>query len=610
MGCFNMGNLDYGIIGNCRSAALVSREGSIDWCCLPDFTSPSVFARLLDQENGGSFHVEVDNGYSVEQRYFDHTNILVTSFKKGEDRFEIHDFMPRYKTESGFYFTPPDIIRYIRRISGHPEARFVFKPRLGYAQHETAVLIEADYIRCHTTAGSYESVYLYTDFDRSKILHGEKVAIANDHFFLLSYNQKLLDLDIFKIQLEYERTKVYWLNWINNTRNFTRYNESIQRSALVLKLLTYNKTGAILAAVTTSLPEVLGGTRNWDYRFCWIRDSSMIITTLTAMGHYNSAQRFLSFITNVIPYKDEKIQIMYGIRGEKKLAERELPWLHGFEGSKPVHVGNAAHKQKQNDIYGVLIDLVYQYFKLYRHTLANSEDLWTIVRGLIRTVKSNWMKKDTSIWEYRTQPRHFTFSKVLSWVAIDRGVKIAHLLGKHAVAEEWTTVRDKIKKDILRKGWNARVQAFTQSYESDNMDAANLLMHNYGFIEANDPKYISTVKKTKEALCRNGLMYRYKNRDDFGEPKTSFTVCTFWMIKSLYIIGKREEAESMFEDVLNHANHLGLFSEGIDFDSKMLLGNFPQGYSHLALIDTAMTLAGKEIEEEDRLIEMLGMEHK
>jgi GH15 family glucan-1,4-alpha-glucosidase len=273
-------------------------------------------------------------------------------------------------------------------------------------------------------------------------------------------------------------------------------------------------------------------------------------------------------------------------------------------------VGNAAYKQKQNDIYGVLIDLLYQYFKLYRHSLSNSEELWTIVRSLVRTVAKTWMKKDTSIWEFRTQPRHFTFSKVLSWVAIDRGVKIAHLLGKEAFVREWMILRDRIKRDILRKGWNPQVQAFTQSYESENMDAANLLMLQYGFIGANDPMYVMTVKKTKEELCRDGLMYRYRNRDDFGEPKTSFTICTFWMIKSLYRIGEREAAEAMFETVLSYANHLGLFSEGIDFTSKRLLGNFPQGYSHLALIDTAMTLAGREVEEEDRLIEKLGTQQR
>ena len=605
-----MENLDYGVIGNCRSAALISKYGSIDWCCLPDFTSPSVFARLLDETKGGYFGVKVDEEYRIEQKYRDRTNILITRFQKGPDAFEILDFMPRYKTESNHYHTPPDVIRYVRKVSGSPRACFIYKPCLAYAQYETITVVEEDCIKSYTSNGKYESVYLYTDFEYERILNREFVDINGHHFFLLSYNQKLLELDIIKTQLEYQRTKLYWLNWADSTKSYTSYNKEILRSSLVLKLLTYNETGAILAAVTTSLPELIGGNRNWDYRFCWIRDASMIISTLTTMGHFNSAQRFLDFLTDVIPYKDEKMQIMYGIRGEKKLTEKELSWLSGYADSRPIRIGNAAYKQKQNDIYGVLLDLLYQYFKLFRQSLSNSEELWTIVRGLIRTVAKSWMKKDTSIWEYRTQPRHFTFSKVLSWVAIDRGVKIANLLGKEVFTREWTILRDKIKKDILRKGWNPTVQAFTQSYESDNMDAANLLMLHYGFISANDPKYVMTVKKTKEELCRNGLMYRYRNRDDFGEPMTSFTICTFWMIKSLYLIGERDEAIQMFEQALTYANHLGLFSEGIDFTSKRLLGNFPQGYSHLALIDAAMTLAGREIEEEDILIEKLGTQQR
>ena len=282
--------LDYGIIGNCRSAALISKEGSIDWCCLPDFTSQSVFARLLDRNRGGCFGVEVDEGYEVEQKYLDHTNILVTKFHREHDAFEILDFMPRYKSESNHYHTPPDVVRYVRNISGSPQARFVYQPRLAYAQYETRTVIEEDYIRSFTSNGQYESVYLYTDFDCNSIIEEEFVSIEDQHFFLLSYNQKLLELDIFKIKLEYQRTKLYWLNWADSTKRFTHYNDEILRSALVLKLLTYNTTGAILAAVTTSLPEQLGGNRNWDYRFCWIRDASMIVATLTAMGHYNSAQ--------------------------------------------------------------------------------------------------------------------------------------------------------------------------------------------------------------------------------------------------------------------------------------------------------------------------------
>ena len=386
---------------------------------------------------------------------------------------------------------------------------------------------------------------------------------------------------------------------------FSKYREEIIRSSLVLKLLTYQKSGAILAAVTTSLPEAIGEVRNWDYRFCWIRDASMVISVLTNLGHYSSAERFLKFILNVIAYKDEKIQIMYGIRGEKILKERELPWLEGYEGSKPVRVGNAAYLQKQNDIYGVLIDVIHHYFKLFRNTLAISEELWTVVRALVWTVRTTWCEPDRGIWEYRNREEHFTFSKMLCWVALDRGVKIAELLGKKATAAEWALTRDTIKRDILSKGWNEELQAFTQYYGGDGLDAANLLMADYGFLATDDPRYVQTVRQTQAILSKDGLMYRYRSCDDFGEPSSSFTVCSFWMIKSLFLIGERAEAEEMFQRLLGYGNHLGLFSEDLDFTTKRLLGNFPQAYSHLALIDTAIILSGQDVTEETQLMNLL-----
>jgi GH15 family glucan-1,4-alpha-glucosidase len=595
------GNLDYGVIGNCRSAALISREGSIDWCCLPDFDSPSVFARLLDRDRGGCFAVQPEGEYRISQEYLHRTNILSTRFEGENDGFELIDFMPRYKTDEGHYHCPPDIVRYIRHLFGRPRLRFLFQPRLNYARGETRFSLVESYLKSQSNSGQYESVYLYSSLELTAIRDGAPITVESDGFVLLSYNQKLLELNIEKILLELERTRVYWLDWVDRTVTFTHYSEQILRSALVLKLLTYHKTGAILAAVTTSLPETLGGVRNWDYRYCWIRDASMIVSTMTTLGHYNAARRFLQFIIGLIPYKDERIQIMYSIHGEKRLTEEELPWLSGYEGSRPVRIGNAAYLQKQNDIYGVLIDLIYRFFQLYRQSLANSEELWAIVRGLVRTVRNNWRRPDKGIWEFRSQRRPFTFSKVLCWTALDRGVKIAELVGKTAYVEEWTPVREEIRREILEKGWNAKVGAFTQYYGSEEMDAANLLMQEYGFIEARDPRYVQTVLNTRDALCRDGLMFRYRTADDFGVPTTAFVVCTFWMVKSLHLIGREQEARELFDQILGYSNHLGLFSEGIDLTTKRLLGNFPQGYSHLALIDTAITLSGRQLSEEDRI---------
>ncbi|MFH1717311.1 MAG: glycoside hydrolase family 15 protein [Planctomycetota bacterium] len=586
-----MDNLDYGIIGNCKSAALIDRYGSIDWCCLPSFYSSSVFARILDSRNGGCFSVEPIGEYKIEQQYIEKTNVLVTRFSCAEHAFELIDFMPRYKTDEGSYHCPPEIVRYVRHISGRPSVRIHYQPRPAYAQHPTRVEMTGEFIKHLTVEGSYESVYLYTDLPFEEVANAGPLVIEKDCFLLLSYNQKLFKPGLDWIKLEFERTKVYWLSWVAKTNVYTQYQKEVVRSSLVLKLLAYQKTGAILAAATTSIPETIGDVRNWDYRYCWLRDASMMITTLARLGHFNVAKRFLQFILDIVPYKDEEIQILYPIDHRGRVTERELPWLEGYEKSRPVRIGNAAVQQKQNDIYGVLLDAIYDSMMIFHPSLNNKEDIWTVVRTLARHVRNNWQKLDSSIWEFRTEEKHFTFSKILCWAAMDRAARIAHFIGKGNDATSFLKTRNEIKSDILAKGCDPTTGTLTQSYGGTSMDAANLLAQQYGFLSHKDPIYVNTVLATFNELCRDGLMYRYKTADDFGVPKSSFTICTFWMIKSLYLIGREEQAIEMFERVLQYSNHVGLFSEDMDFSSKRLLGNFPQGYSHIALIDTALTIS-------------------
>lgn len=588
-----MNNLDYGVIGNGRSAALISARGSIDWCCLPSFDSPSVFAKLLDEERGGSFAITLNGRAVVEQHYVTGTNILVSVLRRGENAVEVIDFMPRYRADNGGYHCPPDLIRFIRPLSGKPRIKIDYQPRLGYAKGETVSRLQSDHLKSTAQRPSYESLYLYSNLDLQAVKAGAAVEITGDTFLWLSYNEKLVAPQTQQARLEFQRTKVYWLNWVAEARIFPRWNDEIERSMLVLKLLAYQPTGAVLAAVTTSLPEEIGAERNWDYRFCWLRDASMTIKVFTQLGHYRVGSRFLNFILDVVSYKDEKVQIMYGINRQKELKESTLPWLKGYEGSGPVRVGNAAYKQKQHDIYGFVMDTIYQRLVDHPHSVENIEGLWTVVRTLTRNVEKTWRKPDAGIWEIRGEKQHFVFSKVLCWVAIDRAIKIAEYLNKPTYAVQWATLRQQIYRQVIDKGWNAELQAFTQVYGGTDLDASNLLMEHYGFIAADDPKYINTVKLSHEKLCRNGLMYRYLNDDDFGRPRSAFTVCTFWMIKSLHRIGEKALAEAMFVDILKQRNHLGLLSEDMDFESKRLLGNFPQGYSHLALIDTAITLAGE-----------------
>lgn len=598
-----MNNLDYGIIGNCRSAALISKEGSMDWCCLPRFDSPSVFGKILDEQIGGSFGFEVSIEYTITQFYKDNTAILVTSFSNGKDAFEVRDFMPRYQKGNENYHSPPEFIRHIKHISGSPKLKVVYDPKLEYAKGETKTYIKDDFVVSITDKETFDTLFLYTDFDKKSVVDGHEITINSNHFFWVGYNEKLFVPNLKMAFLEYQRTKVYWLNWMENTPSYKKYDDYISRSVMTLKLLSYDKTGAILAAVTTSLPETIGEVRNWDYRFCWIRDASMVIKVMSKLGHKSIAKRYLEFIINLISDKDESFQIMYGINGEKQLTETFLDHLSGYKNSSPVRIGNAAFSQKQNDIYGILMDVIHQFILQFENDIENGEELWGITKGIVWMVNKDWQKPDKGIWEFRSGDQHFTFSKVLCWVAIDKAVKVSRLLGKTAKLEEWQSLEKQIREDIMEHAWSDSAQAFTQAYESEELDASVLLMEPYGFIDAKDPKYIGTVKAIERELSNDGLLYRYKNKDDFGLPSSSFTICTFWFINSLYKIGEKQKAIDHFEKLLSYSNHLGLFSEDLDFKTKRLLGNFPQAYSHLALIETAINLS--KITEEEKVRDIL-----
>jgi alpha,alpha-trehalase len=589
-----MNNLNYGVIGNCRSAALISDKGSIDWCCLPDFDSPSVFAKLIDNDKGGFFSIVVDDKYTISQKYIIWTNVLCTEYKSIEGTFEIIDFMPRYKLMGDDYFAPAEIYRYIKYISGAPSFKVRYNPVFNYAREEVSNITEDNYIRTYSMVTPTDCIYLYSSLNFNDILDSKEITITQHQFLLLSYNQKLIDIDIKRVYLEFQRTKVYWLNWTNRSKKYEKYNEEIIRSLLVLKIMSFQPTGAVLAALTTSIPETIGEVRNWDYRFCWLRDASMSIETLLKMGHYYSAERFLGYLKGILKSKNDSFQIMYGIRGERELTETELSHLDGYENSKPVRIGNAAFSQRQNDVFGYLLNVIYQYYEYFPGTLDEIEDIWEVVRNICRTISTHWEKPDKGIWEIRSEEKHYVFSKVMCWVAMDRAAKIAGALNKTYYAETWRGIANDIKEEVLKKGWNKELQTFTQTYCNSELDASLLLLAEYGFIEADDPKYKKTVIAVKNTLFHKGLVYRYINSDDFGKPASSFTICTFWLIQALFRIGMKEEARNIFENLLTCGNHLGLFSEDIDFDTKRLLGNFPQAYSHLALINTSTLFSEKK----------------
>ena len=580
--------LNYGIIGNCKSSALINEDSSIDWCCLPQFDSSAIFCKIIDNHIGGSFKIEADESYIITQQYINNTAIVRTNFKNPKNEFEVLDFMTRYKLDDQNFYSPPEIQRLIKPIKGLPKIKVLYNPTLEYANGKTKTYEKEDFIVSVFDEASYETLFLYTDIEKKKILENKEFELSKPVYLNLSYNEKIDLPSLSKSEEELKKTEEYWLNWCKKSPSFESYNKEITRSSITLKLLTFEKTGAVLAAATTSIPETIGEVRNWDYRFCWIRDASMVIKIIAKLGHQRIVKNFIDFIVNLIPNKNEKLQIMYGIDGQKTLTEKILKHLSGYKNSKPVRIGNAAYIQKQNDIYGILVDAIHFQIEKFKDISYKHEQLWSIVKSVVWVVEKNWKKPDKGIWEFRNEDQHFTFSKLLCWVAIDRAIKISNLIKNGRKSDKWKILREEIKNDIHLNAWNPKIKAFTQSYGSDFLDASVLLMESYGFIDCKDPKYVDTVKAIERELLFDGLLFRYKNNDDFGEPKSSFTVCTFWYINSLFKIGEETKAKNLFDQLLSNSNHMGLFSEDLDFKTKKMLGNFPQAYSHLALIETAM----------------------
>lgn len=591
-------NYYQGVIGNGRTAALIEPDTSISFCCLPDFDSGTVMASLLDQEKGGSFRLEMIGGKVVHQEYEYHTAIFTSRFEGPDGSFEVIDFMPRYHNgtpQPDYEDVAPDVIRVLRPLSGKPRLRVHYDPRLEYARFPTETHEDGVNRLKSTTRGpnTYESLYLYSDIATRDILESREVELTNRRFLLMSYYDKIGEPDRDSINLMLQRTRAYWLLWAAKTQRTEDYAEAVIRSSITLKMLQFSPSGAFVAAVTTSLPETIGEERNWDYRFCWIRDASMTVTTLHRIGHPFMASRFVDWVLNTVRTKDDSLQIMYGLRGEKKLTEETLDHFEGYHGSKPVRIGNAAYDQEQHDIYGVFLDVIWQDLQERKRSGEAMERIWTTVRSVVKTVEATWQQPDQGIWEIRGAKQHFVFSKVLCWVAIDRAVKIAKVLGKDAWAGAHAPLRDHIHATICKEGWSDEVGAFTQSYETQHLDASNLLMADLGFIAGTDPRFQSTVLASERELCRNGMMYRYRNSDDFGEPSSAFTVCSFWMVKALVHAGRREDARVMFDHLVKAANPHGLYGEDLDFETLRHLGNFPQAYSHLALIDCALLLRGE-----------------
>jgi len=580
---------DYGVIGDMHTAALVGLDGSIDWYCAPRFDSPSVFAALLDSQKGGRFQLSPTGKFTTKQSYEGETNVLATTFDSQEGRIKLTDFMPCFMEKGelkGFH----ELHRIVDCLEGDPGLRITFQPRFNYARGNTIIRETRDGClarnqRHHISLAS--SV---------KLLVSDKNLLVND--FRLSRGQRIVLVlkwgnssptlaARYETSRKLSKTVSYWKRWVGHVKYQGPYRTHVVRSCLVLKMLQYAPTGAMVAAVTTSLPESIGTLRNWDYRYSWIRDNALSVWALSEAGATREALDYTRWMINVRRHSKERLQIMMGIGGEREIPEITLDHLEGYRRSSPVRVGNAAYKQLQLDIYGILADSMYYLHRALGWTTKQVYE--NLVKYSADQAAAEWEKPDSGIWEMR-QARSFVESKMWCYVALDRAIKIARELGYNEDWRRWEPVKKKIKNQILTNGWSTKKKAFTMVLGGDDLDAANLLMPLVGFLPARDPKMTSTIQRIREELSKGDLVYRYNVDDGQLGKEGAFTVCSFWMVDCLTRLGKLGEAEGLLNQLLKRANHLGLYSEEIDPVTGEALGNFPQAYTHMGLITASVRL--------------------
>jgi GH15 family glucan-1,4-alpha-glucosidase len=593
----------YGVIGNLRTCALVGSNGSIDWLCLPRFDSPTVFAAVLDDSKGGRFRIAPPScdGLRHKQFYWPDTNVLITRFFHPDGIGEIEDYMP---VGGG----ADQVVRRVRVVRGQMPLRVKCRPAFDYARgrHETSVTEHG--ARFDGPGLSLElaaPVPLTRDGDG--VTTDLRLAEGESATFVL----RLLQPDdpvgrcpgAGEAEDRFRDTVTYWRRWLSRCTYRGRWREIVQRSALVLKLLTFEPTGAIVAAPTTSLPESIGGGRNWDYRFTWVRDAAFTLYALMRIGFTEEATAFADWLRarwrEGESSGDGPLQLMYGIDGRSELTEEELPHLDGYRGSRPVRIGNGAHSQLQLDIYGELMDSVYLYNK---YAAPVGYDGWRHLRKLVNWVCDNWNRPDEGVWEVRGGRRHFVYSRFMSWVAIDRGLRLADKRSFPADRAKWLAARDAIYEEVMDKGWDPKRRVFVQAYGSDALDASALLMPLSFFVAPNDPRMLATVDAirapvSKGGLATDGLIYRYDPRlapDGLEGDEGTFNMCSFWLVEALTRAGRTDpqrldDARLLFEQMLGYANHLGLYGEQTG-PSGEALGNFPQAFTHLALISAAFNL--------------------
>jgi len=585
---------DYGVIGNMRSMALVGRNGSLDFLCFPDFDSPTVFAALLDDERGGCFQIQPQlQEWRVRQLYLPDTNILLTRFLAEEGVAELTDYMPIASIGE----QPNEIVRTVAVIRGQVDFKMKCQPRFQYAACEHTLNIADGSAIFLPGNASISPLALYSTVAVRKesqdavsaftLRAGEKAA-----FVLGATPHRGEPPEMELLEQRFQETARFWKGWIAKSNYKGRWREMVNRSALLLKLLISRHHGSLIAAPTFSLPEQIGGERNWDYRFTWLRDATFTLYALVRLGFVSETEAFIDWLRGRLGNDAERgpLQVMYGADGRRKLDEVNLDHLTGYEHSRPVRIGNAAYQQLQLDIYGEMMDAIYLANK---YGDAISQDAWLDVQRMLEWLSRNWQRPDEGIWEVRGGAREFLHSRLMCWVAFDRAIRLAQKRSLSGPLDSWRHTRDEIRNDIFTNFWSEELRSFVQSKGTKDLDASSLLMPLMRFISPVDPMWLSTMRAIEGRLVEDTLVHRYEAErthvDGIRGGEGSFTACSFWYIECLARAGELEKAQLLFEKLLGYANHLGLYSEQLGSNGRHL-GNFPQAFTHLALISAATYL--------------------